>query len=53
MMGPLVRSEIGESDMRESSLSTEAGRQYASAYDAHCTTKDIHKVFTLYMDGHL
>ena len=31
-------------------MSTEAGQQYASAYDAHYTTKDIHKTFTLYED---
>jgi hypothetical protein len=49
-MRPLVRSEIGGLDMRESRLYTEAGRQYASAYDAHYTTKDIHKAFTLYED---
>ena len=36
--------------MRDNNLSTEAGRQYASAYDAHYTTKDIHKAFTLYED---
>ena len=36
--------------MRESRLSTEAGRQYASAYETHYTTKDIHKAFTLYED---
>jgi hypothetical protein len=34
--------------MRESRLSAEAEQQYASAYDAHYTTKDIHKAFALY-----
>ena len=34
--------------MRESRLSEEAGQQYATAYDTHYTTKDIHKAFTLY-----
>jgi hypothetical protein len=48
-MRPLVRSKIGELDMRESRLSEEAGQQYATtAYDAHYMTKDIHKAFTLY-----
>ncbi len=27
---------------------TEAGQEYAAAYDAHYTTKDIHKAFVLY-----
>ena len=36
--------------MRESRLSEEAGQQYATAYDTHYTTKDIHKAFTLYED---
>ena len=36
--------------MRESILSEEAGQQYAAAYEAHYTTKDIHKAFTLYED---
>jgi hypothetical protein len=27
---------------------TEAGQQYATAYDAHYTTKDIYKAFKLY-----
>ena len=36
--------------MRERGLSTEAGQQYASAYEMHYTTKDIHKAFTLYED---
>lgn len=27
---------------------TEAGRQYATAYDAHYTTKDMYKAFKLY-----
>jgi hypothetical protein len=49
-MRPLVRNKIGELDMRESRLSEEAGQQYATAYDTHYTTKDIHKAFTLYED---
>jgi hypothetical protein len=49
-MRPLVRHKIGELDMRESSLSEEAGQQYATAYDTHYTTKDIHKAFKLYED---
>jgi hypothetical protein len=49
-MRPLVRHKIGELDMRESRLSEEAGQQYATAYDTHYTTKDIHKAFTLYED---
>ena len=36
--------------MRESKLSAEAGQQYASAYETHYTTKDIHKAFKLYED---
>ena len=36
--------------MRERGLSTEADQQYASAYETHYTTKDIHKAFTLYKD---
>ena len=36
--------------MKENRLPTEAGRQYASAYETHYTTKDIHKAFTLYED---
>lgn len=36
--------------MKESRLSEEAGQQYATAYDMHYTTKDIHKAFTLYED---
>jgi hypothetical protein len=34
--------------MRDNNLSTEAGRQYASAYNAHYTTKEIDKAFALY-----
>ncbi len=29
--------------MRDNKLSTEASRQYASAYDAHYMAKEIHK----------
>ena len=36
--------------MKESRLSEEADQQYATAYDMHYTTKDIHKAFTLYED---
>ena len=36
--------------MRESRLSKEAGQQYATAYDMHFTTKDVHKAFTLQED---
>ena len=36
--------------MRESKLSAEAGQQYASAYDTHYMTKDIHKALELYED---
>ncbi|MCK9275961.1 MAG: hypothetical protein M0P57_12815 [Syntrophales bacterium] len=36
--------------MRETILSAEAGQQYATAYDTHYTTKDIHKAFALYED---
>jgi hypothetical protein len=49
-MRPLIRNKIGELDMRESRLSEEAGQQYATAYDTHYTTKDIHRAFTLYED---
>ena len=34
--------------MRDNNLSTEASRQYASAYDAHYMTKEIDKAFALY-----
>jgi len=34
--------------MRESSLSMEAGQQYASAYEAHYKTKEFQKAFALY-----
>jgi hypothetical protein len=49
-MRPLVRHKTGELDMKESRLSEEAGQQYATAYDTHYKTKDIHKAFTLYED---
>jgi hypothetical protein len=49
-MRPLFRNKIGELDMVENRLSEEAGQQYATAYDTHYTTKDIHKAFTLYED---
>jgi hypothetical protein len=42
--------KIEELDMRESRLSTDAGQQYATAYESHYTAKDIHKAFTLYED---
>ena len=32
--------------MQESQLSEEAGQQYASAYDTHCTAKDIHNALS-------
>ena len=34
--------------MRDNKLSSEASRQYASAYDAHYTAKEIDKAFALY-----
>jgi hypothetical protein len=34
--------------MRESRLSTEAGQQYALAYEAQYKTKEIQKAFALY-----
>ncbi|BBO83135.1 hypothetical protein DSCO28_37010 [Desulfosarcina ovata subsp. sediminis] len=36
--------------MIENRFSTEAGQQYASAYDTHYVTKDVHKAFCLYED---
>ena len=36
--------------MEENKLSSEAGQQYASAYDTHYMKKDIRKAFTLYED---
>jgi hypothetical protein len=37
-----------ELDMRESRLSTDAGRQLFSAYEKHFTTNEIDRAFTLY-----
>jgi len=34
--------------MKNTTKVTEAGRQYATAYDAHYTTKDMHQAFVLY-----
>ena len=34
--------------MINNTLLTEAGQQYAMAYDAHYTTKDMNKAFKLY-----
>lgn len=34
--------------MENEIIPTEAGRQYATAYDAHYTIKDLHKAFDLY-----
>ena len=36
--------------MRERKLFEEADQKYATAYDTHYTTKDIHKAFKLYED---
>jgi hypothetical protein len=36
--------------MRQSRVSADTSQQYASAYETHYTTKDIHKAFTLYED---
>lgn len=37
--------------MKEIRMNTDAGKQYASAYEAHYATKDIQKAFALY--GHI
>jgi hypothetical protein len=34
--------------MINDTIPTEAGQQYAAAYDAHYTTKDMYKAFKLY-----
>ena len=34
--------------MINNTILTEAGQQYATAYDAHYTTKDMYKAFKLY-----
>ena len=34
--------------MENTTILTEAGQQYASAYDAHYTTKEMQKAFNLY-----
>jgi len=34
--------------MENKTIITKAGQQYATAYDAHYTTKDLHKAFVLY-----
>mgnify|MGYP000373268871 FL=1 len=41
--------------MINNTILTEAGQQYATAYDAHYTTKDMYKAFKLYgriIDAH-
>ena len=38
----------GGTDMINNLKQTEAGQEYAAAYDAHYTTKDMHKAFVLY-----
>ncbi|MFC1591628.1 hypothetical protein ACFL43_03790 [Thermodesulfobacteriota bacterium] len=37
--------------MEDKTTPTESGQQYAAAYNAHYTTKDMHKAFVLY--GHI
>ena len=34
--------------MKNKTILTDTGQQYATAYDAHYTTKDLHKAFDLY-----
>ena len=34
--------------MKDNTRPTEAGQQYATAYDAHYKTKDVYKAFKLY-----
>ena len=36
--------------MKNDTVSTEAGRQYAAAHDAQYTTKDLHEALGLYRD---
>jgi hypothetical protein len=47
LVGPLLE---GTTDMRNNTqLTTEAGRQYAAAYDAHYTKRDLPVALQLYM----
>ncbi|MHC5075710.1 MAG: hypothetical protein ACYTFM_04705 [Planctomycetota bacterium] len=34
--------------MENNTILTEAGQEYAAAYDAHYTSKDVHEAFVLY-----
>ena len=34
--------------MKNATILTETGQQYATAYNVHYTTKDMHKAFVLY-----
>ena len=47
---PHVRCEIGGLTMKNINNDTTAGKEYATAHDAHYKTKELPKAFQLYRD---